>query len=338
MKRILGLVICLLMLASMAIPAFAETNNNTMEAKKVDTDAIIIDGQIDELWSDATEYNVTYVKKNYTNAELTNTASLKVKILWDGANAYILAEIKDSTKYTSHSSYWENDSFEIWLMIKSQPKSVRIGRDGTISGWTNAGPVEKWPWKDSACVETTDGWIVEHKFELNCNQIDGDANSQPKKSKEFMVDFVYNDATAEKAGRQALLGYVENALTGAGSVTTNDLAVIELSDIRAGVQTPPAGDDGNDDGNNAGNNTNNTPSGGNNTPSTNNSTDANKAPETTKKDETTAVTETGEQEAVSETEESKKEGCGSSVTFGGIVAITALSALGVTVTSKKRRK
>ena len=333
MKRVFCLAICLLMLVSMAIPTFAETNNNTMEAKKVNTDAITIDGQIDELWSDATEYNVTYVKKNYTDAELTNTASLKVKILWDGASAYILAEIKDSTKYTSHSSYWENDSLEIWLMIKSQPKSVRIGRDGTISGWTNAGPVEKWPWKDSACVETTDGWIVEHKFELNCNQIDGDANSQPKKSKEFMVDFVYNDATAEKAGRQALLGYVENALTGAGSVTTNDLAVIELSDIRAGIQTPPAGDDGNNAGN-----TTNTPSDENNTPSTNAPTDSNKASETTKKDETTAVTETGEQEAVSETEESKKEGCGSSVAFGGIVAITALSALGVTVTSKKRRK
>lgn len=327
MKRILGLVICLLMLVSMAVPAFAETNQKTLEAKKVDTDAITIDGQIDELWSEATEYNVTYVKKNYTGTELTNTASLKVKILWDGANAYILAEIKDSTKYTSHSSYWENDSLEIWLMIKSQPKSVRIGRDGTISGWTNAGPVEKWPWKDSACVETADGWIVEHKFELNCNQIDGDANSQPKMSKEFMVDFIYNDATAEKAGRQALIGYVENSLTGATNVTMSDLAVIELSDIRAGVEvTPPAGDGGNDAGNTT------------NTPSTNNQTNTNKAPETTKNDETTSVAETSEQEAVSETEEIKEEGCGSSVAFGGIVAITALSALGVTVTSKKRRK
>ena len=333
MKRILGLVICLLMLVSMAVPAFAETNQKTLEAKKVDTDAITIDGQIDELWSEATEYNVTYVKKNYTGTELTNTASLKVKILWDGANAYILAEIKDSTKYTSHSSYWENDSLEIWLMIKSAPKSVRIGRDGTISGWTNAGPVEKSPWKDSAFAETADGWIVEHKFELNCNQIDGDANSQPKKSKEFMVDFIYNDATAEKAGRQALIGYVENALTSAGSVTTNDLAVIELSDIKAGIQTPPAGDDGNNAGN-----TTNTPSDENNTPSTNAPTDSNKAPETTKNDETTSVAETSEQEAVSETEEIKEEGCGSSVAFGGIVAITALSALGVTVTSKKRRK
>ena len=335
MKRILSLVICLLMLASMAIPVFAETNQNTLEAKKVTTDAIVIDGQIDELWSEATEYNVTYVKKNYTGTERTNTASLKVKILWDGANAYILAEIKDSTKYTSHSSAWENDSLEIWLMIKSAAKSVRIGRDGTISGWTNnPGPVEKWPWKDSACVETADGWIVEHKFELNCNQIDGDANSQPKKSKEFMVDFVYNDATAEKAGRQALIGYVENSLTGAASVTTQDLAIIDLSDIRAGVEvTPPAGDGGNDAGN-----TTNTPSDGNNTPSTNNSTGTNKAPETTKNEETTAVTETSEQTTVTDTQEATKEGCGSSIAFGGIVAITSLSALGVAVTSKKRRK
>ena len=71
MKRILGLVICLLMLASMAIPAFAETNQKTLEAKKVVTDAITIDGQIDELWSEATEYEVTYVKKNYTDNNIT---------------------------------------------------------------------------------------------------------------------------------------------------------------------------------------------------------------------------------------------------------------------------
>ena len=142
---------------------------------------IRVDGQIENVWTNATSYTVA-----------NEASSMTVKTLWDGSDyLYVLADIKDSTPGMKNASAWLCDSVEVRIMIKGTQQKLRVGYDGSISGWGKG----TWPWTNAARVINSDGsWTAEYKIQLNCNQIDGVATSQPKASKEITIDFVYNNA------------------------------------------------------------------------------------------------------------------------------------------------
>lgn len=94
MKKVISLVLMALMLCSMfSIYSAAATPDSTQKIAEAAYGTPVIDGQVDQVWSKATEYKIegVYVKDDIT----TSTATFKV--LWDENYLYILHNVKDNT-------------------------------------------------------------------------------------------------------------------------------------------------------------------------------------------------------------------------------------------------
>ena len=329
MKKIISLIICCFMLVPViALSVSAEaTDPVKVEAYKVaSTSAITVDGQIEDVWSEANSYDVDYIRFNYTNAAIDNPADIEVKLLWDGVDMlYVLAIIKDSTNYSSNSTAWENDSMEVWIRINGTTRSFRIIRNGTLSGWGYSDGSARWPWKEGKKTDTADGWIAEYKIQLNYTEVTG--GTKPQEDKDLYIDFIYNDASETKGGREALIGFLENKNEGSGNSDESSLALCTLSDTVKGSVLPPE-DTGSTD-------TGNTDTGSTDTGSTDTgSVDTGSANTETTAPETSAPESTPTTEAADTTAD-KKDGCGSSVAFAGMAMVATVAFCGVAVGKKK---
>lgn len=212
LEKTLCAILCCLLLATsfVAVTVSAETEAKTCVAYGVPLGAITVDGKIDDLWN--SEGVVAYDVNAVRSGETADTASAKVKLLWDGTHLYVLAEITDTTKFTEGSSAWEEDSFETIISYSGYKirRALRVGRDGTFSGSDESGNESTfapgtWPWSYAARTETADGWIVEYQIQLNFAQ--ADTGVQVKKAGSMEIDFAYNDGTAEQNGRRSLIGW-----------------------------------------------------------------------------------------------------------------------------------
>ena len=318
MKKIISIILCCVMLAStLAFATSAEDATPVkVEAFKVNATAVTVDGKIDAIWSEANSYAVDYVRFNYTEADLKNLPEVQVKLLWDGVDMlYVLAVIKDSTNYTASSSKWENDSIETWIRINGTTRSFRVGRNGVISGWDSSG-APRWPWKEFAKTDTADGFIVEYKIQLNFTEVSG--GTKPMDDKDVYIDFVYNDATEAKGGRQALLGFLENKNEGSGNANESSLAVCTLSDTLKGSVLPPE---------------ETTTEAATTEPVTT-------APDTTVADTTVADTTVADTTAADTTTtapaDKEESGCGSTIGISGVAVIAAVAMVAGAVTRKKK--
>ncbi len=69
----------------------------------------VIDGDIDEVWSEAAELPVNRYQTAWSGS--TGTA----KALWDEENLYVLVEVNDSSFDKSNENPWEQDSIEVFV-------------------------------------------------------------------------------------------------------------------------------------------------------------------------------------------------------------------------------
>lgn len=101
-----------------------------------------VDGEIDEIWKNAPEAEVTKVVKSETTMAEAELAKGKVKLLWDKDYLYALWQVKDSKLSASSSDDWAQDSIELFIDEKnerageyqSDDAQYRVNFEGKISG------------------------------------------------------------------------------------------------------------------------------------------------------------------------------------------------------------
>ena len=159
-----------------------------------------------------------------------------------------------------------------------------------------------------------------------------EGGTKPQDDKDLYIDFIYNNASEAKGGREALIGFLENKNEGSGNSDESSLALCTLSDTVKGSVLPPEDTGSTDTGST---DTGSTDTGSTDTGSTDTgSVDTGNANTDTKAPETSAPESTSTTEATDATAD-KKDGCGSSVAFAGMAVVAAVAFCGVAVGKKK---
>jgi len=104
MKKILTVVLCIVLLAALAVPAMA-AHIVLPEAPKAD---IIIDGVRDEGYGEMFEIN------SYKNGD-GDGATAKVWAAWNDTGIFYYLEVSDTTPNHDHSDRWQRDCVEFFL-------------------------------------------------------------------------------------------------------------------------------------------------------------------------------------------------------------------------------
>ena len=89
MKKMLVAVLAVALIGALAFSATAGFDRTYTAAQGTPT----IDGEVDEMWS---KVEWTSVDKPY-DGSVDTTATLRVKLLWNDRNLYLLAEVFDET-------------------------------------------------------------------------------------------------------------------------------------------------------------------------------------------------------------------------------------------------
>lgn len=124
----------------------------------------VIDGDLDELWNNAKAFSTDVW------VEGKDSATAKVRTMWDKNNLYVIADVTDSVLNKANANAWEQDSVEIFLDQNNNKSSsyqeddsqIRINFDNevSVSGYNPEGL------KTSAKI-TDKGYIVEAVIPLN---------------------------------------------------------------------------------------------------------------------------------------------------------------------------
>jgi len=86
----------------------------TAQAVKTNT-PILIDGVVDSVWANAKVINVDTVDPLQMVAPIKG----KVRVMWDAAHIYILAELPDPVLSASNPEWYMTDCFEFWIDEKN---------------------------------------------------------------------------------------------------------------------------------------------------------------------------------------------------------------------------
>ena len=78
-----------------------------MLTAKIEKGTIVVDGTVDELWSDVDAIPLTI--------NLGATVEAAAKLLWDAEYLYVLYEVKDSVLNKANANAWEQDSVEVFI-------------------------------------------------------------------------------------------------------------------------------------------------------------------------------------------------------------------------------
>lgn len=159
-----------------------------------------IDGEIDDVWSNATEYSV--------NKQLTawEGATGTVKVLWDEEYIYVLMNVTDSVLNASSADSYCQDSVEIYLdqqndktgFYGSEDGQYRVNYKNAVSfGTVPEGTEDAF---ESATAETATGYIVEVAIPLKVSPYEG---------RELGFDCQINDANAT-GQRQAIAKFCDS--------------------------------------------------------------------------------------------------------------------------------
>ena len=135
-------------------------------------DPPVLDGEIDEVWADASQQNIAVFIQG--DPALASDASAIWQVLWDTEYLYVMVELFDDSLQNDSSSTWQDDSVEFYV-DGGNSKDVwetgnLVGNDNnrqTTFGWTteevqgnNSNPEGV----EHAQVTTPTGWRTEMKL------------------------------------------------------------------------------------------------------------------------------------------------------------------------------
>ncbi len=167
-------------------PMTTNSEVDTSETKGEYTEAIkgtpVIDGTMDAIWEKANIVNT----KTVINPD---SATAKIRTMWDTDYLYVYAEITDSVLSAVNINAWEQDCFEVFidqnygrtLYYEEDDAQYRINFENVLSG---GGRVELTLFK-SAVTVVQGGYVVEAAIPFSI--VKGNANNL------IGVDFLVND-------------------------------------------------------------------------------------------------------------------------------------------------
>jgi hypothetical protein len=156
----------------------------TLKGGNTSTDQglIAIDGEIDEIWTDAPKFEIAVVSNiaDHEPHQVTDENDLSgyFKAMWDEEHLYILGQVKDDALVITDSKN-NSDNFHIYFdpennKEETEPGHMQVGYGynnsehyGRIApGWNNP------PYYEFAAKETDSGYIVEFKLLADSIRLD----------------------------------------------------------------------------------------------------------------------------------------------------------------------
>ncbi|MRN52169.1 endo-1,4-beta-xylanase [Paenibacillus monticola] len=175
----------------------------------------VVDGIIDEVWSQATEMSINRYQMAWQGANGV------AKALWDDQNLYLLIQVKDTQLNKSSVNAYEQDSVEIFVDPNNAKTTFYQGDDGqyriNFDNETTFNPVSIATGFESATQISGTNYRVEVKIPLN--------GVTPANATKLGFDVQINDA--KDGSRQSVAAW--NDMTGNGYMDTSVYGVLTLT-------------------------------------------------------------------------------------------------------------
>lgn len=167
--------------------------SNTYKIFKT-ADAPMIDGEADFIWQSPSVLALSAEKVLVETISNDTDLSGTVKLLWDDANVYFYAEIKDDAKQNDSDNSYEDDAIEIYFDINNNKATTYGANDVQYSfGWNDGTVVGALPSGRSVAgieymvVSTPNGYNVEGSIPWSTLQ------ATPQEGQFLGIDFMIND-------------------------------------------------------------------------------------------------------------------------------------------------
>lgn len=169
--------------------------------------APVIDGTLDDVWSNASVLSASATK--LLTGTVSNTADLSgsFKALWDNTYLYVLADVTDDTKVNDSPNSYEDDAVEVYIDINNDKATTYGANDAQYTfGWNDGATVGVLPSGRAttgitySAVARTGGYIVEARIPWTTLQ------KTPAIGQLMGIDFMINDDD-DNSARDAKLSW-----------------------------------------------------------------------------------------------------------------------------------
>ncbi len=148
-----------------------------------------VDGEIDEAWEHAVEFDVSKPATSETTIAKDKMATAKVKLMWDAEHLYALFQVKDPKLSDSSFEDHQQDSIEFFVdelnekagSYQDDDAQYRVSYKGKVSG----GESTKTENLTAVTKTTDDGYLVELSVKLH--------HLKPEAGKKVGIELQVND-------------------------------------------------------------------------------------------------------------------------------------------------